>query len=127
RFALVRAEVEKRARNFLVAGTKDQEALYIKDGGGGVFTEKLIEALRGNGDDDPDGVLTFTEVFSHVKRSVLQYIENDPTLKGHRQEPDQDKVIDKGDMLFFPSNNVHIKTSSQRELTPSGPFEVMHR
>lgn len=101
RLALVRSEIERRARNFLVAGTSEQEALFEN---GGVFTERLIEALGGQADEDKDGLLTFSEIGRWVKKSVIAYIQSSTTLRGQRQEPDYEKIsaIGRGEMLFFP-------------------------
>lgn len=40
-------------------------------GGHGVFTHFLLEALNGKGDANGDGVITFTEAYEHVSRSVV--------------------------------------------------------
>jgi uncharacterized caspase-like protein len=40
-------------------------------GGHGVFTHFLLEALQGKGDANGDGIITFTETFDHVSRSVV--------------------------------------------------------
>lgn len=40
-------------------------------GGHGVFTHFLLEALNGKGDANADGVITFTEAFDHVSKSVV--------------------------------------------------------
>src|SRR6202008_342630 len=39
-------------------------------GGHGVFTHTLLEGLRGPGDADRDGVVTFTELAGYVQRRV---------------------------------------------------------
>jgi hypothetical protein len=39
-------------------------------GGHGVFTHFLLEALQGGGDEDSDGIVTFTEVFDYVAKNV---------------------------------------------------------
>jgi hypothetical protein len=41
-------------------------------GGHGVFTHFLLEGLRGSGDLDGDGIVTFTELFDHVSDNVRQ-------------------------------------------------------
>ena len=40
-------------------------------GGHGVFTHFLLEALNGKGDANGDEVITFTEAYEHVSRSVV--------------------------------------------------------
>jgi uncharacterized caspase-like protein len=39
--------------------------------GHGVFTHFLLEALQGKGDSNGDGIITFTEAYEHVSRSVI--------------------------------------------------------
>jgi hypothetical protein len=39
-------------------------------GGHGVFTHFLLDGLRGAGDLDDNGIVTFTELFDHVNRNV---------------------------------------------------------
>lgn len=39
-------------------------------GGHGVFTHFLLEGLRGEGDLDQNGIVTFTELFDHVSNNV---------------------------------------------------------
>ncbi|NJM42224.1 MAG: hypothetical protein HC853_16510 [Anaerolineae bacterium] len=41
-------------------------------GGHGVFTHFLLDGLRGAGDLDANGIVTFTELFQHVSGSVRQ-------------------------------------------------------
>jgi Caspase domain len=39
-------------------------------GGHGVFTHYLVEGLRGKGDENADGIVTFTELFDYVSKNV---------------------------------------------------------
>jgi len=41
-------------------------------GGHGVFTHFLLDGLRGSGDLDNNGIVTFTELFDHVSNNVRQ-------------------------------------------------------
>ncbi len=41
-------------------------------GGHGVFTHFLLDGLRGSGDLDGNGIVTFTELFEHVNTNVRQ-------------------------------------------------------
>ena len=58
RLALVQAEIQKKARNFPGCWHQRPGGSYDN---GGVFTAKLIEALKGDADDG-DGLLTFSEM-----------------------------------------------------------------
>jgi hypothetical protein len=113
RLALVAAEIRKKARNFLVAGTTDEPALFDH---GGIFTAKLIEALEGEADEDKDGLLTFTEISRWVKKSVIKTVV--AKFPGSRQEPDWDYLnfIGKGDTLFFPAAS--LRSAGKEEQPP---------
>mgnify|MGYP000067556629 CR=1 FL=1 len=39
-------------------------------GGHGVFTHFMLDGLRGAGDRNEDGIVTFTELFEHVNENV---------------------------------------------------------
>ena len=47
--SVIRAAVESKARNMIVAGTGDQRALYDN---GGIFTSALIQGLSGAADSN---------------------------------------------------------------------------
>jgi hypothetical protein len=65
--ATIRGDTEDAARNLLVAGTGEQRALWET---GGIFTQALIEGLRGNADIIKDGVIQFDELSLFVDRKV---------------------------------------------------------
>lgn len=44
-------------------------------GGHGVFTHFLLEGLRGQGDENGDGIVSFAEVFEFVQSSVIEATE----------------------------------------------------
>ena len=44
-------------------------------GGHGVFTHFLLDGLRGNGDTNADGVVTFSEIFDYVSKNVISATE----------------------------------------------------
>ena len=44
-------------------------------GGHGVFTHFLLDGLRGNGDANADGVVTFSEIFDYVSKNVISATE----------------------------------------------------
>ncbi|MBB4843087.1 hypothetical protein HNP55_001606 [Paucibacter oligotrophus] len=63
----IRNDTTGRARNFLVAGTEDQPAIYND---GGIFTSALIKGLSGDADYNHDGVIKFSELAQFVRDSV---------------------------------------------------------
>ena len=44
-------------------------------GGHGVFTHFFLDGLRGNGDANADGIVTFSEIFDYVSNSVISATE----------------------------------------------------
>ena len=44
-------------------------------GGHGVFTHFLLDGLKGNGDANADGIVTFSEIFDYVSNSVVSATE----------------------------------------------------
>ncbi|NNK62833.1 MAG: caspase family protein [Gemmatimonadetes bacterium] len=56
-------------------------------GGHGVFTHFLLEGLRGEGDLDQNGIVTFTELFDHVSNNVR-------TATNGRQNPQRSGLGD---------------------------------
>jgi uncharacterized caspase-like protein len=65
--SLIRRDTENAARNLLVAGTGDQQALWQN---GGLFTRALIEGLKGGADLNNDGVIQFEELGVYVRNRV---------------------------------------------------------
>jgi len=66
---------------FLLAATKpDEESNEEPALGHGAFTYAVLQGLRGAADGDGDGLLSITDLFSYVARSV-------PRLTGDRQHP----------------------------------------
>ncbi len=123
RLGQIEAEIKKKARNFLVAGTSDQEALYDN---GGIFTAKLIEALKGEADDG-DGLMAFGEIARWVKKEVITLIHTSSKFRGQRQVPDFDKLgdIGRGEMLFFPGKNVRLVAKTSPEATSASSLPRM--
>lgn len=82
RLSAIRDDAEERSRNILVAGTANQEALWLN---GGIFTKALITTLKGENEADAnnDGVLQFHEYANKVRGDVSLYA----ATKGHRQKP----------------------------------------
>jgi hypothetical protein len=65
--SVIRNDTKPRARNVLVAGTGDQNALYDN---GGIFTEALISGLLGSADLNRDRIIQFGELAVYVKDEV---------------------------------------------------------
>jgi hypothetical protein len=78
--SVIQAEVTRRARNLLVAGTDDEKAIYIN---GGIFTEALTNGLNGEADRDRDGIIQFDELALYVRNKVTEKAR----LTGIRQVP----------------------------------------
>jgi uncharacterized caspase-like protein len=68
--AEIRADVKEPARNLLVAGTG--ASLAIADpNSGGIFTDVLIEGLKGNADPYKSGVIPFGDLLRYVRHEVI--------------------------------------------------------
>jgi hypothetical protein len=93
--SLIRRDTENAARNLLVAGTGDQQALWQT---GGLFTKALIEGLKGEADLNNDGVIQFEELGVYVRNRVTAQA----TQMQVRQDPEF-RVLDQygsGRILF---------------------------
>ncbi len=68
--AEIGVDVKERARNLLVAGTG--ASLAIADpNSGGIFTDALIEGLKGNADLFKSGVIPFGDLLRYVRHEVI--------------------------------------------------------
>jgi uncharacterized caspase-like protein len=67
KLAVLRANTKEPARDFLVAGTGDEKALWIN---GGIFTRAVIEGLKGKAALTHDGLIEFDELAFQVKHDV---------------------------------------------------------
>ena len=96
-----------RLRQILTAGERDQPVL--EEGGHGLFTRRLLEAMEGEADNSPrDGVLTAMEVAAFVQGRVIassssrqtpffgtmdgvgQFVFTAPGMGGVREPPETD-------------------------------------
>ncbi len=96
-----------RLRQILTAGERDQPVL--EEGGHGLFTRRLLEAMEGEADNSPrDGVLTAMEVAAFVQGRVIassssrqtpffgtmdgvgQFVITAPGMGGVRESPETD-------------------------------------
>lgn len=65
-----------RRLTMTAANTNEFSLEDARWGGHGVFTHFLLEGLRGAGDLDGNGIVTFSEVFDYVQRNVRSATEN---------------------------------------------------
>jgi hypothetical protein len=68
--AQIRSQTSEHARNLLVAGTGDEPAI---DDGGGIFTQALIDGLKGGADFFGTGVIQFDELSLYVENAVSSW------------------------------------------------------
>ena len=80
RLAVIRAETTSAGRDILVAGTSDERARYDD---GPLFSEALIVGLKGWGDLNGDRLVSFDELSTYVRTTVVQQTE----FLGVRQRP----------------------------------------
>jgi hypothetical protein len=88
--------VEKRARQLLVASTGEQRALWET---GGIFTRALIDGLNGKADYTDDGIVQLDELKLYVQRQV----EPHARVAGVAQRPrlSTADAFGEGRMLFL--------------------------
>lgn len=65
--SIIRNDTASKARNFLVAGTGDQPAVWDQ---GGIFTRALIGGLNGKADLNKDRLIQFNELATYVTNQV---------------------------------------------------------
>jgi Caspase domain len=96
--ANIRAAVSDPARDLLVAGTSDQSAVE-EEKTGGLFTEALLDGLKGAADKSKTGVINFTELGDYVRSMVIARAAE----YGVKQEPVPFPAtrFGNGQVLFF--------------------------
>jgi tetratricopeptide (TPR) repeat protein len=95
--AQIKASVDQRARNLLVAGTGRQQAIAPN---GGLFTRTLIDGIKGEADLMRDGVIKFDELAVYMRNKVSA----EATSNYHMQQTPaswKDTLNGDGDMLFL--------------------------
>jgi hypothetical protein len=102
--SVIRNDTSGKARNFLVAGTGDQAALWDD---GGVFTKALVGGLDGSADSNGDGIVQFLE--------LANYVSNEVTRAASRRNVVQQvqhydlSALGTGRMLFFAPEKVQAR------------------
>ena len=82
----------RRAHQILTAGGKG-ELVHLEQGGLGVFTEYVLEALDGSADRDGKGFMTFSDIASYVKPKVSRFT-------GTKQVPQYGNIDGEGEFVF---------------------------
>jgi uncharacterized caspase-like protein len=82
----------RKAHQILTAGGKGEFA-HLEEGGLGVFTEYVLEALDGSADRDVKGFITFSDIASYVKLKVSRFTET-------RQIPQYGSIDGEGEFVF---------------------------
>ena len=78
----------------LVAGTGNEKALYQN---GGIFTQALIDGLKGGSDWNRDGLVQFPELALFVRNSVISKARQ----TGFEQKPSFYTISGDGQFLFI--------------------------
>ena len=98
----------RKVRMVLVAGAADEQALEYR--GHGLLTAEFLDALRGPGDANADGLITTDELASYIKPRVAQTAQK----LGSRQSP-QTSRVGEGEFLFLSPKQL------ARQPASSGP------
>jgi hypothetical protein len=83
--------VSRRAVQMITAGSEGEQVLELA--GQGLFTTKLIEAMRGEADFDGDGVVTASEIGTYVRPQVT-------ALSSELQTPQFGTLEGSGEVVF---------------------------
>jgi uncharacterized caspase-like protein len=100
RLSVVKAYTTPVARNILVAGTENEDALWDN---GGIFTQALVQGLKGAADTQKMGLITFDNLASYVRSRVVAKAAE----TGVTQVPTE-KILDlygSGRMVFLLGQN----------------------
>ncbi len=62
-----------KGRVVLASCSADQASYEDEERGHSAFTAVLLEAMRGDADDNSDGVITLSETYEHVSRELRSY------------------------------------------------------
>ena len=92
----IESKTRETARNVLVAGTREQEAIYNNNGG--IFTNALVNGLSGGADMNNDGIIEWLELAMYVRNMTV----TEARRLGETQEPDYNKYnrFGSGEILF---------------------------
>ncbi|MCX5856217.1 MAG: caspase family protein [Deltaproteobacteria bacterium] len=82
----------RKAHQMLTAGGKGE--LAHEEGGHGVFTKYILDALDGSADRDEKGFITFSDLASYVKPKVSRYT-------GTKQVPQYGSIDGEGEFVFI--------------------------
>lgn len=97
--SIIESDTSPKARNILLAGTGDENAIYQE---GGIFTKALIDALKGEADMNRDGIIQFDELSFYIRDRVIV----EAHIEGKKQGPSSD-VLDRygnGRIVFLMHN-----------------------
>lgn len=61
---------------FISASQQLEQSYELDEFGHGAFTQTLLDALRGNADNDQNGIVTFNELVQYIRDEVPQYTDN---------------------------------------------------
>ncbi|MCI5117644.1 MAG: hypothetical protein D3913_06715 [Candidatus Electrothrix sp. LOE1_4_5] len=98
--SIIRSDTTKKARNILLAGTKNQKALWEH---GGIFTKALISGIRGEADYNKDRIIQFRELALYIRNKVIP----ETSRRGFKQEPES-YILDRfgeGRFIFITPSN----------------------
>lgn len=99
--SIIRNDTVPIARNFLVAGTEDQPAIWDN---GGIFTRALVAGLEGEADLNRDRLIQFQELATYVSDEVAK----EASVRGVRQQV-QSYMLDTlgtGKMIFVEGGSL---------------------
>ncbi len=110
----------RRAHQILTAGGKG-EFVHLEQGGLGVFTEYVLEALDGSADRDGKGFITFSDIASYVKPKVSRFT-------GTKQVPQYGNIDGEGEFVFVLAGlSAAPKAATPGLAAPQAPIDEEKR
>ena len=110
----------RRAHQILTAGGKG-ELVHLEQGGLGVFTEYVLEALDGSADRDGKGFITFSDIASYVKPKVSRFT-------GTKQVPQYGNIDGEGEFVFVLAGlSAAPKAATPGLVAPQAPIDEEKR
>jgi hypothetical protein len=94
KLSVIDGDTKSKVRQVLVAGTGNEKALYQN---GGIFTQALIDGLKGGSDWNRDGLVQFPELALFVRNSVISKARQ----TGYEQKPSFYTISGDGQFLFI--------------------------
>ena len=104
----LRKITSRKAHQMLTAGGKGEQAR--EEGGHGIFTKYILEAIAGAADREGKGYVTFSDIAAYVRPKVTRYSQN-------AQTPQYGSIDGEGEFVFMLGDSRRpLETAAAAEL-----------